>query len=68
MQQSNMIRCTRTDPLLSRAGDYPDNFQTLVAGMREMGFAEYLRPELQGTIITAIRTIRTFTLKSSTRG
>ncbi len=38
-----------------RAARYRDNFQTLVAGMREMGFAEYLRPELQGTIITAFR-------------
>jgi 2-aminoethylphosphonate-pyruvate transaminase len=36
-----------------RAARYRDNFQTLVAGMREMGFAEYLRPDLQGTIITA---------------
>ena len=39
----------------ARAARYRDNFQTLVAGMRQMGFAEYLRPELQGTIITAFR-------------
>ncbi len=38
-----------------RAARYRDNFQMLVAGMREMGFAEYLWPELQGTIITAFR-------------
>ena len=38
-----------------RAARYRDNFQVLVAGMRELGFAEYLRPELQGNIITAFR-------------
>jgi 2-aminoethylphosphonate-pyruvate transaminase len=36
-----------------RAKRYRDNFQALVAGMRDIGFSEYLRPELQGTIITA---------------
>ena len=36
-----------------RAARYRANYEALVAGMREMGFAEYLRPELQGTIITA---------------
>jgi 2-aminoethylphosphonate-pyruvate transaminase len=38
-----------------RAARYRDNFQTLVTGMREMGFGEYLSPELQGTIITTFR-------------
>jgi 2-aminoethylphosphonate-pyruvate transaminase len=36
-----------------RAARYRANYEVLVAGMREMGFAEYLAPELQGTIITA---------------
>ena len=36
-----------------RATRYRANYQALVAGMREMGFAEYLSPKLQGTIITA---------------
>jgi 2-aminoethylphosphonate-pyruvate transaminase len=38
-----------------RAARYRDNYEVLVAGMRGMGFSEYLRPELQGTIITAFR-------------
>ncbi len=38
-----------------RAARYRDNFQALVTGMREMGFGEYLSPELQGTIITTFR-------------
>ena len=38
-----------------RAARYRGNYQTLVAGMREMGFVEYLPPERQGTIITAFR-------------
>jgi len=38
-----------------RAARYHDNYEALVTGMREMGFVEYLRPELQGAIITAFR-------------
>jgi 2-aminoethylphosphonate-pyruvate transaminase len=38
-----------------RALRYRDNYQTLLAGMRKMGFAEFLPRELQGTIITAFR-------------
>jgi 2-aminoethylphosphonate-pyruvate transaminase len=38
-----------------RATRYRANYQALVAGMREMGFAEFLRPELQGNIITMFR-------------
>jgi 2-aminoethylphosphonate-pyruvate transaminase len=38
-----------------RAARYRANYETLVAGMREMGFTEYLRPELQGYIITSFR-------------
>jgi 2-aminoethylphosphonate-pyruvate transaminase len=38
-----------------RSVRYGDNYEVLVTGMREMGFVEYLAPELQGTIITAFR-------------
>lgn len=38
-----------------RAARYQSNYHTLVAGMREMGFDEYLAPELQGYIITSFR-------------
>jgi 2-aminoethylphosphonate-pyruvate transaminase len=36
-----------------RAARYCKNYETLVAGMRKMGFKEYLRPEDQGYIITS---------------
>ncbi len=39
----------------SRNGRYRQNYQTLVAGMRKMGFVEYLNPEDQGPIITSFR-------------
>ena len=38
-----------------RAERYRANYRCLVAGMRELGFAAYLRPELQGHIITSFR-------------
>jgi 2-aminoethylphosphonate-pyruvate transaminase len=38
-----------------RAARYRANQESLVAGMRDIGFAEYLPPELQGPIITAFR-------------
>ncbi len=38
-----------------RSVRYGDNYEVLVTGMREIGFVEYLAPELQGTIITAFR-------------
>ena len=38
-----------------RAARYRNNFETLVAGMREMGFVEYLPADRQGTIITSFR-------------
>ncbi len=38
-----------------RAARYRANQESLVAGMRDLGFAEYLPPELQGSIITAFR-------------
>jgi 2-aminoethylphosphonate-pyruvate transaminase len=36
-----------------RAARYYANYETLVAGMRALGFQEYVRPELQGYIITS---------------
>jgi 2-aminoethylphosphonate-pyruvate transaminase len=36
-----------------RAARYQANYETLVAGMRAMGFKEYLKPEDQGYIITS---------------
>jgi len=39
----------------ARGARYRANYETLVAGMRAMGFAEYLQPELQGCIITSFR-------------
>jgi 2-aminoethylphosphonate-pyruvate transaminase len=36
-----------------RAERYRKNYDTLIAGMRQMGFKEYLRPEDQGYIITS---------------
>ncbi len=37
----------------ARASRYMANYAALVAGMRELGFAEYLAPEHQGYIITS---------------
>ncbi len=36
-----------------RANRYRHNYQTLVQGMRQMGFREYLHPDKQGYIITS---------------
>lgn len=38
-----------------RAARYRANYETLVAGMRHMGFTEYLAPQDQGYIITSFR-------------
>ncbi len=38
-----------------RAARYQANYETLVAGMRHMGFKEYLAPQDQGYIITSFR-------------
>lgn len=38
-----------------RAARYRANYETLVTGMRDLGFTEYLRPGDQGTIITSFR-------------
>ncbi|MCP4612380.1 MAG: 2-aminoethylphosphonate--pyruvate transaminase [Planctomycetes bacterium] len=36
-----------------RAERYRNNYETLIEGMRKMGFKEYLKPEIQGYIITS---------------
>lgn len=36
-----------------RAARYYKNYKTLIEGMHELGFKEYLKPELQGYIITS---------------
>lgn len=38
-----------------RAARYRANYETLIAGMRHMGFKEYLAPQDQGYIITSFR-------------
>ena len=38
-----------------RGARYKRNYETLIAGMRKMGFEEYLAPEDQGYIITSFR-------------
>jgi 2-aminoethylphosphonate-pyruvate transaminase len=38
-----------------RAARYRSNYQTLITGMRALGFVEYLKTELQGPIITSFR-------------
>lgn len=38
-----------------RAARYRNNYETLITGMRELGFSEYLDPEDQGYIITSFR-------------
>ncbi len=39
--------------IMGRAARYRANYETLVSGMRALGFAEYLQPEDQGYIITS---------------
>jgi 2-aminoethylphosphonate-pyruvate transaminase len=39
----------------ARAARYRANYETLLAGMRRLGFREYLSPEDQGYIITSLR-------------
>lgn len=39
--------------ITARAARYRENYEILVAGMRKMGFVEYLDPKLQGYIIVS---------------
>ena len=41
--------------VIARAQRYSKNYQTLVAGMRSLGFKEYLQPQDQGYIIVSFR-------------
>jgi 2-aminoethylphosphonate-pyruvate transaminase len=41
--------------VMGRAARYRANYETLIDGMRALGFVEYLAPELQGYIITSFR-------------
>lgn len=41
--------------VIGRAARYHRNYETLVTGMRKLGFVEYLPHLLQGTIITSFR-------------
>ncbi len=43
------------DGVEGRGRRYRTNYETLVVGMRALGFEEYLQPELQGYIITSFR-------------
>jgi 2-aminoethylphosphonate-pyruvate transaminase len=45
----------REGGVTGRAARYRRNYETLIRGMREMGFEEYLTPEHQGYIITSFR-------------
>ena len=38
-----------------RAARYEENYRTLLAGMRRLGFNEYVDPDIQGYIITSFR-------------
>lgn len=50
-----MLELEEEGGIKGRAARYRENYETLVQGMRAMGFEEYLRPEIQGTIITSFR-------------
>lgn len=41
--------------VIARAQRYSKNYQTLVAGMRSLGFKEYLQPQDQGHVIVSFR-------------
>ena len=41
--------------VVGRAARYEENYRTLLAGMRSLGFVEYVDPRLQGYIITSFR-------------
>ncbi len=48
-----LIELEREGGVEARAARYQANHEALVAGMRKMGFQEYLRPEDQGHVITS---------------
>ena len=48
-----LLELEREGGVAGRANRYRDNHRLLVEGMRQLGFREYLPPELQGYIITS---------------
>ena len=50
-----LVELEKEGGLEARAARYKANRDTLLAGMREMGFEEYLRPQDQSYIITSFR-------------
>ena len=50
-----LLELTTEGGVVGRGERYRTNYETLVAGMRALGFAEYLAPEDQGYIITSFR-------------
>jgi len=53
--QQALIELEQEGGVEGRAARYRRNYEVLVGGMRDMGFLEYLEPELQGYIITSFR-------------
>jgi 2-aminoethylphosphonate-pyruvate transaminase len=47
-----MLELEAEGGVAGRAARYQNNHRTLLAGMRAMGFAEYVSPEHQGYVIT----------------
>jgi 2-aminoethylphosphonate-pyruvate transaminase len=50
-----LLELTEEGGVVGRAARYQQNYQTLVTGMRALGFEEYLAPADQGYIITSFR-------------
>ena len=48
-----LVELELEDGVEGRAARYQSNYETLITGMRELGFVEYLKPEDQGYIITS---------------
>jgi 2-aminoethylphosphonate-pyruvate transaminase len=48
-----LIELEQEGGVAGRAARYRENHETLVAGMEELGFREFLPPDLQGAIITS---------------
>lgn len=50
-----LLELTEEGGVTGRAARYQKNYETLLAGMRALGFTEYLAPADQGYIITSFR-------------
>ena len=53
--QQALVELDEEGGVEGRAQRYRANYETLVRGMRAIGFEEYLKPELQGYIITSFQ-------------